>query len=326
MSPIFEVTMNSSYKNLEPFYPFKAFNEVAESVLKVLRAQLQFDLWMVTKVDRDDWIVLAAEDYGYDVHAGDVFAWSDSFCYRMTRGLGPYIAPNAHDVPVYASSPIARQIPIGAYIGLPLIRSDGSLFGTLSAIHPRSFAEGIKEEVGFITNQARLLSTFINAEWKEKITSIELEEIKLLSKIDGLTGLYNRRSWKYFLEVEEQRCKRYSSIASIIFIDIDDLKIVNDEQGHGEGDAILSKTASCLSSLVRPFDVVCRYGGDEFTILVAETSVEATAILLTRIRDALKKEKINASLGWATRTTDITLEEVTQMADRRMYEDKRKKK
>ena len=318
--------MAAPYINLESFFPFKNSKQSAENVLKLLYARLNFDLWMITKVHGNDWIVLAAEDHGYGVKAGDIFCWSDSFCYRMTRGLGPYIAPDTDNVPVYSSSPIAQQLQIKAYVGIPLIDGNGALFGTLCGIHPEACVKNLEEEFQFLTIQARLISTIINAEQAVNNSKGKLEKEKQLSQIDELTGVYNRRGWNNYLEVEEQRCQRYNSIASVIFLDLDDLKLVNDSEGHVQGDKILRKTALCLLDLVRPFDVVCRYGGDEFVILVIETSEVETGHLLNRVRKRFKKEKIKASLGWATKTGDISLKEVTELADRHMYEEKRKKR
>jgi diguanylate cyclase len=270
--------------------------------------------------------VLVSEDHGYDVEAGDVFAWADSFCYRMTRGLGPHMAPRSDEIPAYATAPIGRQVPIGAYIGMPLMRADGSLFGTLCAIHPTALTSEIEQEHEFVTVQARLLSTLINSELKEQITHVELDKEKRLSQIDALTGVYNRRGWENFLEIEEQRCVRYGTQAAVVILDIDDLKTINDTRGHAFGDDVLRRIAFCLTAVVRAFDAVSRIGGDEFAVLVVETDEQAMAELIDRIRVKLEAEGINASLGWAARGKDLSLRQAMDLADRRMYEDKRRHK
>ncbi len=295
-------------------------------VLQVLRARLQFDLWMVTRTVGDDWIVLAAEDHGYNVRDGDIFAWSDSFCYRMTQGLGPNIAVNSDKIPAYACAPIGDQVRIGAYIGIPLVHSDGSLYGTLCAIHPTPLPASIESEFEFIKSQARLLSTLLSAEYQKDAVASELELEKRNSKIDELTGVYNRRGWNDFLRVEEERCIRYESTAAIVIIDLDDLKKINDTHGHHEGDHLLKNTANCLKSIVRSFDLICRIGGDEFAILVVETSEEATNHLVERIDNRLRLENIAASVGWAIRNGGNSLAEVMVLADQNMYAVKSVKK
>ena len=102
--------------------PYSGFEAAARAVLGFLHARFGFDLWMVTRTEGEDWIVLHVEDHGYGVRPGTVFRWSDSFCSRMVQGLGPRVAPDAAGVPAYAEAPIGRQVRIGAYIGLPLRR------------------------------------------------------------------------------------------------------------------------------------------------------------------------------------------------------------
>lgn len=75
---------------------------------------------MVTRTEGEDWIVLPAEDRGYDVKEGDVFRWTDSFCSQMVEGRGPCIAPQSDLIPAYANAPIGQQVSIAAYVGLPL--------------------------------------------------------------------------------------------------------------------------------------------------------------------------------------------------------------
>ena len=116
--------------------PFPSFEIAAEATLRFLHSRLGLDLWMVTRTDNKDWIVLNALDQGYGVQKGSVFHWADSFCSRMTEGLGPRIAPDSDEIPVFREAPIGRQVKIGAYVGIPLTRGDGSLFGTLCAIDP----------------------------------------------------------------------------------------------------------------------------------------------------------------------------------------------
>ena len=109
--------------------PFESFEKASRSVLSLLHQRLGFDLWMMTRTDGQDWIVLQVEDHGYKVKEGSVFRWADSFCSQMVLGLGPRVAPCAQEIPTYAAAPIGQQVAIGAYIGVPIQNSDGSLFG-----------------------------------------------------------------------------------------------------------------------------------------------------------------------------------------------------
>ncbi len=313
---------DNDYKSLERFAPYSSFKTAAEGILQTLYQRLPFDLWMVTETRGNDWIVQVADDRGYNVRAGDVFEWSESFCYRMTRGLGPQFAMDCQNIPAYATAPIGEQVPIGAYIGIPLMLDNGYLYGTLCAIHPQAMPAVSKADEEYVYVQARLLSTLISSERHERAMRGELSKERHLSQVDELTGIYNLRGWKNFLEVEDQRCHRYKTAASVIMLDVDDLKLVNDSKGHSAGDKLLKKTANCLNSSVRPFDVACRIGGDEFAVLVVESSVQLTADLVKRIREKLDKARINASIGCATLSSGMTLDEVMEIADKNMYEEK----
>jgi diguanylate cyclase len=112
------------------------FETAGRSVLAFLHERFGFGLWMVTRTEGEDCIVPQAEDHGCRVTPGTVFRWADSFCSEMVKGHGPRIAPDSDVVPADAAGPIGRQVAIGAYIGVPLLNADGSLFGTLRAIDP----------------------------------------------------------------------------------------------------------------------------------------------------------------------------------------------
>jgi len=96
---------------------FSDFETSGRAVLAFLHRRLGFDLWMVTRTEGDDWIVLQSEDHGYGVAPGTVFRWADSFCSEMVKGNGPRIAPRSDVVPAYAAAPIGRQVQIKAHVG-----------------------------------------------------------------------------------------------------------------------------------------------------------------------------------------------------------------
>ena len=318
--------MVKRYINLHHFYPHNDFISAADSVLNVIATRIPFMLWMITETRDDDWIVLAAQDGGYNVNVGDVFKWSDSFCYRMAQGLGPYIAPESNLIPAYACAPIGKQVEINAYIGIPLIKEDGSLFGTLCGIDPKPQSKALYDEFDFVVAQARMLSTILSAKLNEKITADKLNYQKHLSQIDELTKIYNRRGWDKFIEIEQQRSNRYHTFLSIIIIDLDNLKNTNDKFGHDAGDKLIIKTANCLQKSLRPFDVLARLGGDEFAILLIETNEDYTLKMINRIRSTLVENGIQASIGWECNTENKTLEELIISADKKMYKDKQLRK
>jgi diguanylate cyclase (GGDEF)-like protein len=291
-----------------------------------LRERLGFQLWMVTRTEGDDWIVLSADDRGYGVSAGQVFRWSDSFCSRMVRGLGPNIAPDAHQVAAYEASPIARQLEIGAYIGLPLRRPDGTLFGTLCAIDPEPQPRELVQEQALLELMARLLGSLLSAELAAAEAVRRAERAEVEATRDQLTGLYNRRGWCMLLNREEDRCRRYGHPACVVSIDLDELKYVNDTQGHAAGDALLARAGQALATLARSSDVVARLGGDEFSMLLVECDHFDAQAMLQRLQEHLAQADVKASVGMAMRKPGDDLNETFALADAEMYAVKRNRR
>ncbi|HWT71637.1 MAG TPA: sensor domain-containing diguanylate cyclase [Oxalicibacterium sp.] len=302
------------------------FTSATKACLEFLRQQFGFDLWMVTRTEGDDWIVLAVEDRHYGVKAGSVFRWSDSFCSRMVKGLGPRMAPRVEEVPAYTEAPIAQTLPIGAYVGIPLTREDGSLFGTLCAIDPSPQSEQIRHEQRLIELLADMLSSLLHSELAIANATRRAERAESEAQRDALTALYNRRGWERLLEQEEDRCRRYGHPACVISIDLDELKVVNDTLGHPAGDALIVKASRVMLDTVRVNDVVARIGGDEFSVLGVECDIAAAEALVTRLRDNLAAAEIRCSIGWAPRHPEKDLQSAYREADRKMYAEKKEKR
>ncbi len=167
-----------------------------------------------------------------------------------------------------------------------------------------------------------------------------LENIKLLNKLenmaytDGLTGLFNYRYFIHEFEKELKRAERYAYEVSLIIIDIDDFKKVNDKFGHNVGNIVLKKLSSILSTALRNVDILARYGGEEFVILLPNTDKEGAGVLAERLRKNIKEEflkiysedlpSITITLGVSTFPEDgNNIYELIKNADIALYEGKR---
>lgn len=153
------------------------------------------------------------------------------------------------------------------------------------------------------------------------------------SRTDVLTDLANRREFMERLSAEQGRSKRSGKPYSVLFIDIDNFKLINDLHGHLVGDEVLVSLSDTLRLCSRKVDVVARLGGDEFVLLLPETNESSCGIVIERIKSftkqAFEKESwpISISIGGTTQTGNAaTADEVIEMADRDMYEFKRKNK
>uniref|UniRef100_A0A7C3UNK9 Diguanylate cyclase n=1 Tax=candidate division WOR-3 bacterium TaxID=2052148 RepID=A0A7C3UNK9_UNCW3 len=143
--------------------------------------------------------------------------------------------------------------------------------------------------------------------------------------IDDLTGIYNRRYLLQWVEDELKKCRRYRLPLSIILIDLDNFKNINDTLGHLTGDKVLRLFGQFLKMAIRESDIITRYGGDEFVVLLPNTPKEQVEFVGTRLLEDIKKNKfqdieISASIGVATYPDDgLTWEDLFTTADRRLY-------
>jgi diguanylate cyclase (GGDEF)-like protein len=154
---------------------------------------------------------------------------------------------------------------------------------------------------------------------------------KELTIIDPLTGLHNRRHFESNLEREFLRAKRYNSPLSIAVIDVDFFKKINDTFGHSTGDYVLRETAFLVMNSVRTTDMVFRYGGEEFVVILTETPQDGAVIPLERLRAAIEKHrfvykgeeiKVTVSIGISSDTTAATPEDMFDLADKALYQAK----
>ncbi len=163
----------SSY---ESFYEnFRDFEDAGKAILEYLHNHLGFNLWMITRTEGNDWIVLQAKDSGYGVKAGQVFNWADSYCSKMVLGKGPRIAHDSKKIPLYEEAGINKVVDINAYIGQPLLNEDGSVFGTLCAIDPSVQPKSIEQYSDLLELFSLLLSRILQNE-------IKINEQKELAK------------------------------------------------------------------------------------------------------------------------------------------------
>lgn len=138
---------------------------------------------------------------------------------------------------------------------------------------------------------------------------VQTELLAKLAAYDELTGAYNRRSMFHHLEAELGRSQRYGRCLSVLMLDVDHFKRVNDEHGHRAGDQVLAWFAQLLAGQLRSMDFVCRYGGEEFCVLLPETPAAGALIVAERLRAAVERSpftnaelslSVTASIGVAT--------------------------
>ena len=164
------------------------------------------------------------------------------------------------------------------------------------------------------------------ASWQQRAN-----QFQLMSITDPLTGLHNRRYLEARLTEELSRSKRYNYPLSFMMIDIDDFKLYNDRNGHQAGDRALEITAQCLRAALRKVDVASRYGGEEFSILLPQTTLQEAGVLADRIRRKILSAPfphgksqplggVTVSIGLSTFSASLdSAEAIVRAADRALY-------
>lgn len=190
---------------------------------------------------------------------------------------------------------------------------------------------GKKEPNAFGPKQMQILSILGGQAAVAMANSLLYKKIEKLAITDGLTKVYNHRYFYRRAEEELERAKRYGKVFSLIMLDLDFFKKFNDQYGHKAGDLALSTVSHILTDSTRNIDVVCRYGGEEFTVILPETDSESARTVAERIRAGVEKHyfdvaegqppvHITVSIGIATYPRDANnLDELIEFADRALY-------
>ncbi len=203
------------------------------------------------------------------------------------------------------------------------IKHKGNVLGILNLESPEysafsntdiEYMELFADQISISMANARLMSTT----WQQAIT-------------DELTSLYNYRYFINILEREVYEAERYNKSLTVLIIDLDDLKIVNDTFGHPIGDQLLKSVAKIISASVRKSDIVARYGGDEFGVILPGTDKEGGLTVANKIRENIKaihldmeniknRLLLTASIGIASFPDDANnWEKLVVEADKAMY-------
>lgn len=244
--------------------------------------------------------------------------WAPSACWGLRRGQ-PHRSGHGPGN-VYCSHLHIEDLPESGWtLCVPLMAQGVSL----GLLHVNGATGGGSEDVQVVEAIAEQLSlAMINLQLRE---SLRVQSLR-----DPLTGLYNRRYLEENTQRELQRCQRRGLPLSVIMLDVDHFKRFNDEHGHTAGDALLTAIAQTLQAHTRDEDIVCRYGGEEFTVVMPETGSEDARRRAEEIRSAIATTTVvhlrntlgptTASLGVATFPFDgSTPAELIGSADTALY-------
>ncbi|MET0551589.1 MAG: GGDEF domain-containing protein, partial [Vicinamibacteria bacterium] len=246
------------------------------------------------------------------------------------------------------SGTVALGLHSERYLNLPIGRSRGWRFGLAGLALAAGAPLGLLA-LRFVSGRARVAA--LGAEWERDALTYwyvtcstavvfaafgamlgrSADRLSRLASRDGLTGLLNRTGMKERIAAEMRRQARRPSPLSLLVLDVDRMKFINDQQGHGAGDAALRHVAAAIAKNVRAVDAVSRWGGDEFLVLAPQTALQDAAVLASRIcaaaaEPAAGAPPVSVSIGIASvppADPDPSLDDLLRAADDALYEAKR---
>ena len=291
-----------------------AVEEPFEKIVTLVRTVLAVPIATVTLVDRDRQWFKAKRGLDRSETPRTI-----SFCTHTIQQREPLIVEDAHLDPRFATSPLVVGTPnIRSYAGVPLRTPEGYNIGSLCAMDTRARR--------FSPADIAILGNFAN------IVCDELE-LRMIAQVDHLTGALTRRGFVEQAEREIARSRCYGRPSTLVMLDVDHFKSVNDAHGHPTGDQVLHQIAKIAEVALRPSDVFGRLGGEEFGILLPVTSGGEAAIVAERLRQAIADNpmplseqgtlRVTASFGVAVLApTMASVSAWLESADKMLYEAK----
>ena len=233
--------------------------------------------------------------------------------YRVPNGK-PYVFNRRFDA--------AFGYRTGSVLVVPLQEPRGDVIGVLQLINARN---GAGEVVPFDLEPKSLVQALAS----QAAVSIRNARLEDLSFKDALTRVYNRRYFGVHLDEEAKRHGRFGEPLSLVLLDFDRFKAINDELGHRAGDDTLREAAQLIVANSRSFSIVTRYGGDEFAVLLVNTAKAGAIRYAQRIKDVIERHPfthglLTASVGIASLPDDVaSSDDLMPAADRALYAAKR---
>lgn len=298
------------------------FTTSAQQVVDYLNQHTPIGDWSVSRV-------FEGEQVHVHVHHQDLLnkgmrlPWNDTLCRRMCDGAA-HVVPDLTADTDYADHEQAGLVR--SYAGFPITDADGSMFGVLCGLGVTALDDIADLDADLVKLMSTLLSNQLRVSRAADRYQRDAELAETLAQTDALTELVNRRGWDSFMRDAERRVNAYGDIVAIAIIDLDDLKPINDADGHAAGDATLKRTAEILTEVASDHDRLARYCGDEFAILSSSVSRTGIDDHFAEFMAALEAEGIAATIGYGYAEPGTELSVTFDQADRAMLDAKEAKR
>ena len=261
---------------------------------------------------------------------------ADSLCRHVVESGEALIVPDMAEDERYAGKRFVADGPkFRFYAGYPRKVADGRLIGTFCALDPKPRKAGpaietCLRDVGQLAERELVTADLWDAQSQ---LVAKLGEARRQALLDTLTRVWNRRGGMELLHMMLERSRKSYEQFAVCMVDIDDFKGINDRHGHQVGDQVLRQVAAGIVSSVRPDDVVCRFGGDEFLVVLRDASPAIARNVSERIRSNLRRAPLalrsgnvaaTLSIGFAVNdpSEEAASEALIERADQALYHTK----
>ena len=284
-----------------------------ERIVDLVKSTLNAPVCAVSLIDKDRQWMKAYRGLGVDQTPRDI-----AFCDHAIRNDAPFIIEDTFQDERFSNNPLVLGEPfIRAYLGIPLKMPDGYIVGTLCVIYQQAKV--------FSEHEISILQSFAN------LVVSELE-LRTIAFTDSLTNLLSRKAWTDRVQVEIERTARNGSSLSVLLLDLDHFKTINDVYGHDVGDRVLRNTASVIDAALRKHDLIGRLGGEEFAVCVIDAPEPVGFSVAERIRCKVETLTFpgydglscSVSIGVAAFITGNSLDDLLKRADTALYDAKRR--
>jgi diguanylate cyclase (GGDEF)-like protein/PAS domain S-box-containing protein len=319
-------------RTLAELYAITSTNELTyeDKIAEILRLgceHLDLPCGIISHVIDDRYSISHAHSPGCVIEPGTSFPLEDTYCTLTLDADGP-IATAEASKSEFAKHPCYRVFGLETYIGAPLL-VDGEIHGTINftseEVRKRPFTEA---DVQIVRQFADWVGHEIARDRAHKALMQAKINLERIASIDDLTGIMNRRAFLEAANTEVARYRRTQRPFTAVMIDIDNFKRINDRCGHAVGDEVLKRFTGIIGGALRAVDVFGRVGGEEFCMILHNTTMEDAMLVSQRLREKIVEEcqfdnvgqTITCSMGLASiAREDVEFSTLMQRADTALY-------
>ena len=301
--------------------PARTYQAILDHVAELLQAE-RASLWLYDENSNE---IALRSTIGFAIDGESRISSGQGIAGRVIESGAPLVIKDIEAAGI-APGPPERNYKTQSFISYPISIGDRKI-GLINVASKRTGEPFDDVDLSLLEIVGPQIAVAMDrSEWQQRA-----KRFQLMSITDPLTGLLNRRYLEERLTEELSRSKRYNYAMSCLMIDIDDFKKYNDRNGHQAGDVALKITAHSLKAALRSADIACRYGGEEFCILLPQTTVTEAGVIAERMRQKVADTvyphgasqpsgRVSISIGISTLGKHIdSAESVIAAADRALY-------